>query len=284
MNAGKKSKNDKWKLDHTKRTIPSKRGRRSGFGLSGIPLPAVGSAVAGTALTAWLFYNRLLGLIPGAAAGIYIGFVTGHMAAERRQRKRREQFRRLLLSVETALEAGYSLENAFIVAEGDLALIYHRGEEISVLVGEMRRKLSLGSPAWQVLREYAAVVRIEEADEFATVLRIQQRTGGDLIRTVRQAAVRLQESLELEQEIESTVFEKRLEQRIMTVMPALMLLYMRIMNPSYIAPLYCGIGGAVVMTLALAGNIAADRIAAKILEKAMPTAAFASGSEKARSI
>ena len=237
-------------------------------------LPAILAAVTGTVQIAWLFYDHVWGMIPGSVAGIYIGSVVVRMSRERRQRTSREQFRRLLLSVETALEAGYSLENAFDVAEGDLALIYNRGEEISALVGEIRRKIKLQIPVWRALEEYAAVVRIEEAEEFATVLRIQQRTGGDLIRTIRQAAVRLQESLELRQEVESTLFEKRLEQRIMVVMPSLMLLYMRIMNRTYIEPLYQGIGGVVIMTMALAGNIAADRIAAKILEKAMPLGTF----------
>ena len=223
-------------------------------------------AAAGTLFVGWLFYNRLAGLIPAAFAGAYIGKVYLRYAERRRQRKRREQFRRLLLSVETALEAGYSLENALSVAENDLGLIYPPREEICVLVRECCRKCDLGTPVWQVFREYADQVGIEEAEEFAEVLRIQQRTGGDLIRTVRKAASRLQESLELQQEVERTLSEKLLEQRIMTIMPSLMLLYMRLMNGSYMAPLYSGLGGAVVMTIALAVNIAADVMAGRMLK------------------
>ena len=251
-----------------KKTTSSYRKRNKGDLRS--HLFSILACAIGTILIAWLYYDRLLGFLPGAAVGVYIGFVAKRMMGDRRQRMRREQFRRLLLSLETALEAGYSLENAFSVAEGDLALIYHKGEEISLLIGDMKRKLSLGIPVWEVFSEYAALVRIEEAEEFSEILRIQQRTGGDLIRTVRQAAARLQESLELRQEIESVVYEKKLEQRIMTVMPSLILLYMRLMNGSYMQPLYQGVGGMLVMTFALAGNIIADRIAASILEKAMP--------------
>jgi len=83
---------------------------------------------------------------------------------------------------------------------------------------------------------------------------------------VRKAASRLQESLELQQEVERTLSEKLLEQRIMTIMPSLMLLYMRLMNGSYMAPLYSGLGGAVVMTIALAVNIAADVMAGRMLK------------------
>ncbi len=223
---------------------------------------------AGTVFLGWLFYNRILGLIPAALAGAYIGSVYRRYRERRKQKKRREQFRRLLLSVETALEAGYSLENALSVAKDDLGLVYSEREEICLLATKISRQLTLGAPAWQVLREYADQVKIEEAEEFAEVLRIQQRTGGDLIRTVRRAAGRLQESLELQQEIEKTLSEKLLEQRIMTLMPSLMLLYMRLMNGAYLAPLYNSLGGAVIMTFALAANVAADVIAGRMLKKA----------------
>ncbi len=222
-----------------------------------------------TILVAWLFYNRIPGLIPGALAGCYVGSVYERMAKKRRMRRRREAFRRLLLSLETALEAGYSLENAFSVAEGDLRLIYPEKDEICRKVSELRQNVTLGMPVWQAVQEYAADVEIEEAGEFAEVLRIQQKTGGDMIRTVRRAAGRLQESLELQAEIESTVSEKQLEQRIMTVMPSVMLVYMRLMNGSYLAPLYAGLGGAILMTFALLANVGADMLAERMLERVM---------------
>ncbi len=227
------------------------------------------AGVIGTILAAWLFYNRLAGLIPGAAAGWYVGRVFGRMVEKRRRRKRREAFRRLLLSLETALEAGYSLENALSVADGDLRLIYTDKDEICRQMTGLRQSVTLGMPVWQAFRQYAGEVEIEEADEFAQVLRIQQKTGGDMIRTVRKAAGRLQESLELQTELESAISEKELEQRIMTVMPSVMLIYMRLMNGAYIAPLYAGLGGAILMTVALAANVGADMLAARMLRKAL---------------
>ena len=89
------------------------------------------------------------------------------------------------------------------------------------------------------------------------------------IRTIRKAAERLQQSLALQQEIETTLSEKQLEQRIMTLMPSIMLLYMRLMNGAYLAPLYAGLGGAVIMTVALAANIGADVLADRLLRKAL---------------
>ena len=148
-------------------------------------------------------------------------------------------------------------------------LIYNPKEEICRKVMELRQKLQIGTPVWKAFQEYAVCVEIEEAEEFAEVLRIQQRTGGDMIRTIRKAAERLQQSLALQQEIETTLSEKQLEQRIMTLMPSIMLLYMRLMNGAYLAPLYAGLGGAVIMTVALAANIGADVLADRLLRKAL---------------
>ena len=226
-------------------------------------------AVAGTILAAWLFYNRLFGLIPGAFAGIYIGIVYEKAAKRRKMRRRREAFRRMLLSVETALEAGYSLENALSVADGDLRLIYSEKDEICRRVSAMRKSVELGTPVWYGFHEYAEESGIEEAEEFAEVLRIQQRTGGDMIRTVRRSAARLQESLELQAEIDSVVSEKQLEQRIMSVMPSFMLIYMRLMNGAYLAPLYAGLGGMIIMTIALFTNVGADVLADRMLRKTL---------------
>ena len=55
----------------------------------------------------------------------------------------------------------------------------------------------------------------------------------------------------------------------MTVMPSVMLIYMRLMNGAYIAPLYAGLGGAILMTFALAANVGADMLAARMLRKAL---------------
>ena len=259
-----------WRKRGKRDVLKSERQKTAAVRKRRLPSAATFPAVAvGTVFIAWLFYGKLAGLIPAAVAGLYIGVVVDRSAAKRRQRKRRENFRRLLLSLETALEAGYSLENALGIAEGDMNLIYNPKDEICRKVMELRQKLQIGTPVWKAFQEYAVCVEIEEAEEFAEVLRIQQRTGGDLIRTIRKAAERLQQSLALQQEIETTLSEKQLEQRIMTLMPSIMLLYMRLMNGAYLAPLYAGLGGAVIMTVALAANIGADGLADRLLRKAL---------------
>ena len=232
-------------------------------------LPALISGLAGTLAAALLFYNKPIGLLPGIFAGIYIYRIVQREMERRRMRRRRDAFKRLLISMETGLEAGYSLENSVIAAVDDMDRIYGKDRDTGSLLGELKHEILLRKPVWQTLQEFGEKTGIEEAGELAQVLRIQQRSGGNLILTMRGTAEKLQAGLEVQQEIETAISEKRLEQRIMTLMPAMILVYMRLTNGSYIAPLYTTAAGAVIMTAALGLNIAGDALGYRLVGKDM---------------
>ncbi|MBR3539011.1 MAG: hypothetical protein IKN79_08055, partial [Eubacterium sp.] len=55
---------------------------------------------------------------------MYIACMVQKEVERKREERCREAFKRLLLSMETALEAGYSLENSVVVAVEDLQKIF----------------------------------------------------------------------------------------------------------------------------------------------------------------
>ena len=230
-----------------------------------LTLPVILSGIAGCLVVTFLFYNRLWGLIPGIPAGIYVAFQVRRAAFQRSIRKKRETFRRLLLAMETGLEAGYSLENALFVAVEDMGRICRSNSEMGIMLENLRKKVKIGSPVWQAIFQMGEEEGIEEAHEFAEVLAIQQRTGGNMIRTMRNTVDKIQSGIEVQQEIDAVIAEKRLEQRIMTLMPGMILCYMRLMNASYMKPLYTTAVGVLVMTAALGMNILGDFLGSKIV-------------------
>ena len=244
-----------------------------------LSLSAFLAGVAGTLAAAYLFYGKPGGLLPGAFAGMYIACMVQKEVERKREERCREAFKRLLLSMETALEAGYSLENSVVAAVEDLQKIFggtghfrrESGERkgktgfISSLFGEMLHGIELRVPVWQVMQDFAEKTGVSEAEELAQVLRIQQRAGGNLIRTMRSTVDKLRAGLEVQQEIETVTAEKRLEQRIMTLMPALIICYLRLTNGAYIAPLYTTAAGTVVMTAALGLNIAGAELGKRLV-------------------
>ena len=222
--------------------------------------------LAGAAAVAYLFYDRLSGLIPGAAAGLYIAFAAEKANRRSREQKRREWIRLLLISLETGLEAGCSLENALAAALEDVERNFGKQKELHKKTERIRWQLEMRIPVWQIMEELGTDLQLEEAEEFAQVLKIQQRTGGNLIRTMQSTADKLKAGMELKKEIEAAVAEKRLEQRIMTLMPCGILLYLRLVNGAYIEPAYTTAAGALVMTAALFLNLLGDYLGSRIID------------------
>ncbi len=227
-------------------------------------MPA-GIGILGGGIILVLFYDRLAGVIPSLVAGAYIAGVVVKERKRRRLQRRRDTFKRLLVALETGLEAGYSLENAVLSAVEDMERLCRRGSGTRKLLEGIRRKTQLRTSVWQVMLYYAEETGVEEAEELAEVLRIQQRAGGNLIETMRRTVRKLQAGMELQQEVEMVIAEKRLEQRIMTLMPAGILLYMRVVNYSYIEPLYTTAGGLIVMTVMLGLNLLGDMLGNRIV-------------------
>ncbi len=68
---------------------------------------------------------------------------------------------------------------------------------------------------------------------------------------IRSAAGHIEGKIEVEKEIEAAIAGKVFEQRIMSVMPFVIILYMQLSFPELIAPLYGSIIGTLTMTLCL---------------------------------
>ena len=76
---------------------------------------------------------------------------------------------------------------------------------------------------------------------------IAKRSGGDLVKILGKTAGILRIRSQLREEIITLMAGKRLEQRIMSVMPAAVLLYVNLGNPGFTDPLYQGIGGRCII-------------------------------------
>ena len=77
------------------------------------------------------------------------------------------------------------------------------------------------------------------------------RSGGNLIKMMKKMVQTIEERLEVEDEIDTMVTAKRMEYNIMSAMPFVIVLYMRVCNPGYMDVLYGNIPGASLMTVCL---------------------------------
>lgn len=187
---------------------------------------------------------------------------------KKRKKQLNQEFKELLQALVTALQVGYSLENAFEAAGKDLALLYSNGKKNHIL-GELEMiayGLNMNCPIEQLLWDFAKRSDSEDIMQFARMIEIGKRTGGNLIQIVERTGNQLTDKIEINEEIDTIISAKKLEQKIMGVMPVCILLYIRFANPGYVEILYHNPLGGFLMLLCLILTLAANQWAKRIVE------------------
>lgn len=177
------------------------------------------------------------------------------------------QFRDLLYSVSSSMEAGRSLEVAFKDALKDLAIIYPNNE--TAIIRETTyivRKIEMNEPVEQAISEFGERSHIEDIENFADIIKVCKRTGGNLAEVIRSTSNVIGEKIETKREIETTITGKKFESRIMSVMPIFMVAILSFSSPDFMAPVFNTVAGAVVMTIAIVMFVVAFLISEKIVD------------------
>lgn len=221
------------------------------------------------AAVAWLFYQSKGAMVLfSPLAVLYCMFRT---RGDRQKEKRilSGQFRELLESVNNALRAGDSPENAF--REGYKDMLYEYGEyapvvkEMSRVIGGLDNRV----PLEDLLEKFACRADTEEIREFAEVFRIAKRGGGNMTEILARTAALIGERLDVENEIRIMLGNRRLEQRIMDATPFLIIFYIGAASPGFFDVLYHNPEGVLFMTACLIAYFGALVLSERILTVAM---------------
>ncbi|MBO4591859.1 MAG: type II secretion system F family protein [Eubacterium sp.] len=214
---------------------------------------------------AYIFYNSVFGIPVGIGVGIYGYRAEMKRAAVRKERKILDQFKNMIIAMQSALEAGNSMENALMSAGRDLKKMYSEDSEMLVQIRLVEKKLRLNVPFEKALNEMADNIEYEEVRDFVNVITIIKRTGGNAIKVIKDTVDKLVSEIELRQELEVMVAAKKLEQQVMIYMPAFIVLFLRTTNKGFMDPLYDSMVGAGIMTVVVVANVLADMLGKKIV-------------------
>lgn len=223
------------------------------------------SAALFAAMTAWLFYDSIMAWI------LLMPFVILSFRDKKRQlcrkRKRRLEleFREVILSVSSNLQAGYSVENAFQEAYADIVLLFGRESVMAKELRLMLRKLSNNEQVEDVLMNLAKRSGVQDIRDFADIFQIAKRGGGDMRGIIANTADIIGDKQEVRREIETVISEKKLEQQIMRWIPFFIIFYISLTTKGYFESLYHNILGWIVMTVSLVVYAVACRISDRIL-------------------
>ena len=217
-------------------------------------------------LVAFVFYDKVLGLLPGAIVGLYVFRIEKKRYEGKRRRRLLMEFKNMINAMQSSLEAGNSIERALISSGGDMQDLY--GSK-SVMVREIRiieKKLRLNIPLEKSMAEMAEKLDISEIYDFVEIISTIKRTGGNAVKIIRNTVEKLTEEIELDAELEVMVAAKKMEQQIMVFMPALIVIFLRITTEGFLSPLYGSPLGILIMSVVLSINVGADYLGRRIVE------------------
>ena len=200
-----------------------------------------------------LFYNH-----PVASAVLALTAVPAEkyfrsLLAARRRKELAAAFKDLLLSLSSSFQTGRHMAEALGEARANLLLIYPKDAAINRELEQMTRRLFAGGESdREVLYDFARRSRNEDIQNFADVYSICLTTGGDIVKVVHRTADALVEKMAIRREIEALTAQKQYEAKLLTAMPLVILLFLRMSAPDYLEALYGSLAGRLLMTGALA--------------------------------
>lgn len=216
-------------------------------------------------LVSYLFYHSIIAMV--LLVPFYPIFlkIRGRRLLQRQKQELCLQFKETIASVASALHAGYSVENAWREALSEMEQMF--GAQ-ALIVQELRYLLahvSMNVPLEELLCDFAARSDLEDVDSFCQVFFFAKRSGGDFIGIIRTTAGQIGQKIDLQRQLEADLAARRLESRIMNLMPMVILLYLNLTSPGYFDVLYKNVWGVCVMSACLAVYLAAYALSEKML-------------------
>ncbi|MCR5784839.1 MAG: hypothetical protein K6G40_04230 [Eubacterium sp.] len=178
----------------------------------------------------------------------------------------KEGFKECLLLVMAAVNVGYSFENAWKASLDELMGLLGKEHIMVKKLGEINARLAMNENIESVLEDFASASGMEEAGSFCEVMKFAKRSGGNYRKIIRRSVLQIREKIEVESEIRTLTAGKRMEQRIMSLLPLGICLYLKASSPGYLDVLYGNVKGMAVMTLLLVMYAAAFVLSEKIVD------------------
>lgn len=222
-----------------------------------------------TDVFAYFFYRSFVALVPLSAIGVVAFCLISRQKAEKSREDLAIEFRECILAVATFLQAGYSVENAFLECGQDMALMYGEDAAICQELKFIKRGLNINISLEELLTDMAERSACEDIAQFAQIFALAKRNGGNMSEIIRNSAGQIGRQIELRQEIQMLLSGKKMELTVMKVMPFGILLYIDMANPGYFDPLYHNLLGIIIMTGCLAAYLGAYLLGEHIMKGIM---------------
>ena len=215
-------------------------------------------------LLAYFFYRSVLAFLCLSPILFFYQKYKKKRMVKRRMEELEKEFREVLLSVTSSLQAGYSVENAFLESYRDISGLFGTSCDMAKELLIMKKGMENGMGMEQLLHNLGSRCPEGEIKEFVEVFSVAMKSGGRIGEVIKRTVDLIREKAEIKEELETLVHAKQMENRIMCMVPFFILLYINLTSPGYFDVLYHNVVGVVIMTICmllyLAAVCMADRI------------------------
>ena len=228
---------------------------------------AVGKSAVVVGTLAYFFYRSVWSLFPLSVVGVAFFYNLRQQKINAAREELTIQFKECILSVSSALKAGYAVENAFLESRADMLVLYGEDSMIYSELELIRRGLVINITLEEQLMDLADRSGCVEIAQFAQVFVIAKRNGGNIPEIIRASSELIGRRIAARQEMLTLLSGRKMEQNIMKLMPFGILFYVGVSNPGYFDVLYHNWQGVAIMTVCLVVYLGACVLGDYILKR-----------------
>lgn len=199
----------------------------------------------------YLFYDSLLYVLLLLPVFLLLFLEDVRKINKKKSEKTLIQFQDMLVIMSQDLQASASVENAFVHAGRELKKIYGTDTEVMKSLQKITHGLTINIPIEKLVFSMAERINEDEISMFAEVFAGAKRSGGNMVETISFTINTLLEKIRIKRETNMIISSKKLEQNIMSVIPMIILLYVKLCCGGFIESLYHCLSGVLIMTVFL---------------------------------
>ena len=213
-----------------------------------------------------LFYRSIFAVLFLSPVGYRIWKKEKHKKIQKRKKELGLQFKDCIQSVSANLRDCYSVENAFRESYSEISLLYGKDSYMATELPRRTQGLANNLSLECLLLSLGERSGVTDIREFGQIFSIAKRNGGSMTDILMRTSKVIGKKMEIDKEIQVLISAKQMEQRIMNIVPFVIILYISITSPGFFDVLYHNLMGVTVMTICLAVYFAAYELSSKIVD------------------
>ena len=179
------------------------------------------------AVVSYVSHKPLIGLLAGVVVAGVVPLVFLKMKAGKRSKLLGQQLPNALEIVVRSLEAGHPVPTAVALVGRELP------DPIGTEFGMAADEIAYGATLEQAVGNMAERCKHPDVDLFAATIRLQERSGGNLVGLLKMNAHTVRERQKMRMKIHAASAEGRASAMILTAAPIIVLVMLQVMRPDF---------------------------------------------------